>query len=380
MAARERVQLVWEATLRGKFPDIPLPDDITAEDFGESPMFVTLPIMPVNARSRNERTYTRPAVESIVRQVNEKRPNGFWGHLPVEEYSTRYDVPAVRWLAATIEDGMAWGKLVAITPDAREHFRVAKAANASVGTSIYGWGEMDGDNVVSLDLESIDLADPSRVGILAAVAVPVVTAEMVKGEDMATLQELQTERDTLAQRVAELERERDTLAQQVTEQRDYGAIAGEFTTYFGEGADAAMLIKSIYEALLNIQQSLGLEGRISVNLVDVQRMVGEMAVERQQRMIADTVAAVIPHEPLREFVRGMLGDVKDSAAVSAKVESIMAGAAYQALAKAIVTAEMGPSAIVTAHVGESDKRKAEMDKIEAEARQTAAGLWGGSKG
>lgn len=368
---RERIQLVWEATLRGKFPDIPLPDDIVAEDFGESPMFVTLPIMPVNARSRNERTYTRPAVESIVRQVNEKRPNGFWGHLPVEEYSTRYDVPAVRWLAATIEDGMAWGKLVAITPDAREHFRVAKAANASVGTSIYGWGEMDGDNVVSLELESIDLADPSRVGILAAVAVPVVTAEMMEGEDMATLQEVQSERDALAQRVAELEAANTALTAQVAEQRDYGAIAGEFMTYFGEGVDPASLIKSVYEALYAMQQSLGIEGRISVNLVDVQRMVGEMAAERRQRLISDTVAGLVPHEPLREFVREMLGDVKDAAAAKAKVESIMAGAAYQALAKAVVTSEMGPGAIVTAHVTETDKRKAEMDKIEAEGRKMA---------
>jgi hypothetical protein len=241
---RERLNIVWEATLRGSFPAIPLPEDISIEDFGADPMFVTLPIMPVGARSRNERTYTRPAVEAIVRQVNENRPSGFWGHLPVEEYSTRYDVPAVRWLAAEIVDNVAWGKLVAITTEAKEHFRTAKAANARVGTSIYAWGEMEGESVLTLDLESIDLADPARVGILDAVSVPHLTAEMTEttGEaDMAALQEVEQERDALRAQVAELQGK-------LNEQRDYGGIVAEFRTYFGETTDAAVLMKKIGRA------------------------------------------------------------------------------------------------------------------------------------
>lgn len=364
------IHILWEATLRGSYPSIPLPEDINVEDFGPDPMFVTLPIMPVGARSRNERTYTRPAVEAIVRQVNENRPSGFWGHLPIEDYANRYDVPAVRWLAAQIVDDMAWGKLVAITTEAKEHFRTAKAANARVGTSIYAWGEMEGENVITLDLESIDLADPARVGILAAVAVPQVTAEMAQvneaGEaDMAgSLQEIEKERDALRAQVAELQGKLD-------EQRDYGRIAASFYTYFGEGTDAAALMKSIYEALGAMQRDLNIDGSIEVAVVDMQRMVNELATGQRRAAVQAVVAELVPDEALRALVADMLDDSTDAKTARAKIEKIQAGETYQKLAKTLTVAEMGGPAVAAAKVSEKADRDAQLDELEKKGRETA---------
>src|SRR5688572_1028967 len=94
--------LLQISELRGAYPDIVLPEAMRNE-FGADALFVTLPIGRAGARSRNGRTYTREAVQAMVDAVNANRPEGRWGHLRDEERSTRYDPPAIRWLAAMMD-------------------------------------------------------------------------------------------------------------------------------------------------------------------------------------------------------------------------------------------------------------------------------------
>jgi hypothetical protein len=99
---RARLRLTCLSEMRGGYPDIPLPEDIDRAALGEAAFFVTLPIGQAGAQSRNGRTYSRAAVEGMVAQINARRPEGMWGHLSEAEAGTRYDPPAIRWLAACL--------------------------------------------------------------------------------------------------------------------------------------------------------------------------------------------------------------------------------------------------------------------------------------
>lgn len=87
---------------KGDFPKIPLSSDIQLTEMGNDPFFVPLHV---------GRVYERSAVESLVHQISEKRPEGGWGHLHVSEFGTRYEPSAIRLLAATLaQDGTAWAR------------------------------------------------------------------------------------------------------------------------------------------------------------------------------------------------------------------------------------------------------------------------------
>src|SRR5690606_32080052 len=95
-----------------------------------------------------------------------RRPGGMWGHLSDEEFGTRYDPPSIRWLAAMADgNGVVWGKAVALNEQTRDYYRYAKAAKALVGTSLFAMGEADGDSIIHMNLITLDIADPARVGV-----------------------------------------------------------------------------------------------------------------------------------------------------------------------------------------------------------------------
>jgi hypothetical protein len=85
------------------------------------------------------------------------------------------------WLAAELDStGTAWAKgyVMPQAKDVRDYVKARKAAHAAVGTSLYGMGEMEDDGTVTkLDIETIDLVHPQRVGVLMASSVPILTAE-----------------------------------------------------------------------------------------------------------------------------------------------------------------------------------------------------------
>lgn len=173
---RHRMQMTIMTEMAGPYPEIKLPDDV---DTTTDPFFVTLPVGQIDARSQNQRNYRRKAMENLRDQVNERRPEGMWGHLRDDEIGTKYAPPAMRWLAATIDaNGVVWAKGRPLTPEARNYYQQAKLDNARVGTSIFAWAEMDGDDVIALDLITIDVADPARVGVPMTAARPLITQEM----------------------------------------------------------------------------------------------------------------------------------------------------------------------------------------------------------
>lgn len=185
MAKFSGVLMEATATFGGRFPTIPIDEAMRAgvvDDMKDpDPMYITLPIGKVDSQSRNGRTYPRAAMEAMVEAINTYRPSGQLGHLRETDRPYSFSVGPLKWLGAVIEqDGTVWGKayVLPFAEDVRQHIKVAKFARSPIGTSLYGMGETDDeDRVISLQVESIDLVDPSRVGVREAAVVPTITAE-----------------------------------------------------------------------------------------------------------------------------------------------------------------------------------------------------------
>jgi DNA-binding FrmR family transcriptional regulator len=179
-----------ETTLSGKYPEIPIAETVISE-LGSSPLFVTLPLGAIGAKSLNGRRYNKESVEAIADAINTEKSIGQKGHLRDDERPYVFEIPPLMWLGAKIDDkGKLWGKAFVLEsfPEVREYVRVAKLTNARIGTSIYGTGEIDEDGTVhNLKIESIDLAHPGRLGVPIAAAVPMLTAETYQGSEAARL-------------------------------------------------------------------------------------------------------------------------------------------------------------------------------------------------
>lgn len=330
-----------EAKLEKGFPDIKTPSDIDLSDVDERDrLFVTMPIMPVGATSRNGRKYDDAIVADMVRQINEERPAGFYGHIPADKRSTHHEPAAIRWVAAEIVGGKAWGKFVVTRQDAREDIRWAKRTNARIGTSIYGMAEMDGGKVRKITLESIDLAAVNRLGVPEAAARPVFTAEMAgaEGED-----------DVTEQQVAELTGQRDSLQVQVSE--------------LTARAEAAEQARTHAENQLQVMEGIA-EG--------LRTTIGELKAKELEREIDDLVISIVPVEEMRDVLRELLTGSQSVLAAQKKAEQFMAGAAYQKLAKALAAEQMGPGAIVAPKAEETSEREKLIERALAEGKKAAA--------
>lgn len=262
----ETTQIIFEhaSRFRGTPPPVPFAEGLDEADFSGEEL-VTLPLLPIGAKSRNGYHYGEQAVRSVVNQINEKRPEGRWGHLRKEDRATHYEPAAVRWVGAIVdESGLAWGKAHLITEQAKRHFHAAKSAKARVGTSLYGEATLNGQNVVSINLETIDIADPERVGIVQANAVPhIVTQEMQESEENLVseqlIQELTQARDTANSRIAEMQTIIDTHAAFIAElcqltgaekQEDIKTVVAELVTARNEAeAERAEAVKVAREAV-----------------------------------------------------------------------------------------------------------------------------------
>ena len=195
-AIKATLQLETISELRGGFPQIPYAmgvkyDELVAADLaeGREPMFVNLPLAQFGQVSRNRRKYSEAEVRRMYNRIMQSQVTGALGHLTVDERSHAFEIPAVKWVGATIEGNQLWGKLYVLAhrEDVREYFRVQKASGGRVGTSLYGMGyeeyDPEGDvwNVLDLELEQIDVVHPDRVGVLfAATLPPHITTETIQ--------------------------------------------------------------------------------------------------------------------------------------------------------------------------------------------------------
>ena len=300
VAERLRLTLTCISELRGAYPEIALPDDIDRSALGEDAFFVTLPLGQAGALSRNGRRYSRAAVEQMVAQINLRRPEGMWGHVAPDETATRYDPPAIRWLAAQIDaEGIVWGKGLPLTGQARDYYRLAKATNARVGTSLVAWAQMDGDEVKALELVTVDLADPARVGVAVTAAKAHLSKEMKESAEYRVMRDEEKENEFT-------QRRKGAATQEVA--REAGELAA-LTELLGAGDPLARVSELIAE-----RDSL-LEAVITAAVERVVRVPAALGVVEQLvrarkpqtlAQVGDAVAAVLTSESVQALLRETL--------------------------------------------------------------------------
>lgn len=298
-------------------PDIQLPADVDLKALeaalGEL-VFATLPIGKVDVQSRNKRRYTRESVASLVKQVNELRPEGRWGHLSEEEMGTRYEPPAIRWLAATLDSkGMAWGKALALTEEAKRHFKAAEATKSKIGSSIFGVEPVVNEqgSIVNYRLVTIDLANSERVGIPEATAVPKITKEMAGEENMPqengttpTVSEV-----AVIQQRDELKHKVDDLEIQVNNLTPFKADVSKIreTLALSEKGNVVASVTELSTQVNAIRETFGLDA--GVNLATFLRDYHERHLKLAQEntaLLGATVKAVVEEQVKIESARGMI--------------------------------------------------------------------------
>lgn len=169
---------------KGDYPDVPLADGVNLSELketDESPMFVTLPIIPeIGATSGGGLLYDKALAESIVRQINEKRPPGIYGHLK----DRHKDFPKAEafWVGAKEHNNSVWAKAYVPPGAARDDIRRKKAIGGKIASSIYGTAKYEQvkpgvRRAATFNLESVDFAPPERAS-LGYGATPHITAEI----------------------------------------------------------------------------------------------------------------------------------------------------------------------------------------------------------
>lgn len=316
-------------------PNIPLPAEINLERLAKSLrktdpselVFDTRPIgKPIT--SRNNRTYGAASVKRLVEQVNEKRPEGRWGHVDGDG-----SPPPFRWLAAVYDETTqtGWAKYVALTDEAERYIASSEELKARVGTSIYAHNAKLGkdDVIEDYDLIRIDFANAEVLGIPSMATVPNVTKEELEdleGNNMGantTPTTPVTPVTEVAADVAQKERLIESYERDIAELKQHDNVLNAVCEQFGVKRENILETVKSYRsanAALTTENKKLLEGYIT-----------------------GAVAEAVVSEDVRDIVTEMVNQRSPAtrAEVDAAVASVTAQESVKKLLKAAVLAETG---------------------------------------
>lgn len=342
--------------LRGSFPDVPTAAGVDMEALraqDPDPMFLTLSVIPqVGMVSRNGLLYDDALAASIVAQINDKRPDGIFGHLKEEERSTAFPEPAAIWVGAMLENGKAWAKGYIPPGPAKERIRRLKATGGQIATSIYGKGDFEPVSqgvrrLKNFDLESLDFAPPARAALRNG-SQPNVTAELEQENPDMDRNQIISEltvgdlpaalRDQIVAPVSATVAE---LRQAVT---DRDVLVSELQTVVAEFQRAS------FDAQLDARIA-----ELTAWNVTTDDAKAKMAAFRRT---------------LRGRIVSELGDKRDEQAVAETIDA--AWADLQPVAEAVRDALAGPAAIVASKVG--SKRTLDLSPAAVAAARAKTGI------
>jgi hypothetical protein len=308
-------------------PNIPLPAEINLERLAKSLrktdpselVFDTRPIgKPIT--SRNNRTYSAASVKRLVEQVNEKRPEGRWGHVDGDG-----SPPPFRWLAAVYDETTqtGWAKYVALTEEAERYIMSSEELKARVGTSIYAHNAKLGkdDVIEDYDLIRIDFASAEVLGIPSMATVPHVTKEELEDLEENNMGANTTSTTTaapvteVAADVAQKERLIESYERDIAELKQHDNILNAVCEQFGVKRENILETVKAYRsanAALTTENKKLLEGYITSAVAEavvseaVRDIVTEMVNQRSPATRAEVdaaVAAVTAQESVKKLLK-----------------------------------------------------------------------------
>jgi hypothetical protein len=195
-------------------------DKLTEDD--PKPLFVTVEVANESI-SKNKRRYTKELLQDICRQINEKKPNAYSGHLKEEDRATANPEVQTIWLGAKVVSRkgkfaiIAKGYVLPTASSLRTYLKKALAAGKKATVSIYGTAVQKWNSVVKaydishFNLESIDWARHLSEGVAGAGLLSVASemANMEDREDVlksTTLSEMESVNPTLVSEFKDLGR------------------------------------------------------------------------------------------------------------------------------------------------------------------------------
>jgi len=305
--------------------DVPVDKTIISElsDGDKDPMFVTIEVINEGV-SRNGRAYDKHVIESLAEQINENKPDGFYGHLADDERHTKFPEPQTIWLGAKVLEVGGKTRLFAkgyILPEAktlRSYLKKAKVAGKNVAVSVYGLAKVVKDKVKNISivqdmtLESIDWARPGAEGVLN-MGLFSVTSEMAQdnkiteGEPMdrlevlksATFEEMQEANSTLLSEMV------DSTVAEVESQ--YADVVAEMTAIKDELGDKPVsVIKEMTQKLREYELDTQLRDKVestTARKVIKQLVVSEMANGTE---VSESIDKVLNSETGKAIIKEML--------------------------------------------------------------------------
>jgi len=284
--------------------DVPVPqeriDRIKAQD--EDALFVTVEIE--EGLSKSNRLWTAESLHSIARQVNEKLPVGYRGHIKEQDDPFAFPDPQTAWLGArTINRD---GKVVCrvkgyvLNQEMKRLLKLGAVDGVSVrGDAVLSPRRGGTVEIKDFDLESIDWARKGRSGMKNKIVS--VTTEMLEGgnqvedKDIAALTE-----DELRKHNRLLVQDIENKAKQPLEEK-----IAEQTTKLEKAEPEHSLLNSIREKL-----GLDENGDILENLGSILDKV-EGAVKTEVRnFISDVVGKKVKTEQGKKLVLRMVGEME----------------------------------------------------------------------
>lgn len=337
---------------RGSFPDVPISAGVNLDELKEldaNPFYVTLPIVPeVGAISKNGLLYDEALVNSVEKQINDKRPGGIFGHLKDEERNTAYPIPSGMWVGAKRVGQALWAKCYVPPGVTRDHMRTLKAIGGSISTSIYGKGDFekvkDGvRRLTNFNLESLDFAPPERAA-LGYGSTLMVTSEFENNEDNNNM----TREELLAGLTA------NDVPASVREQIAQGAQASRVTELTTQLSDRDVLIAELQRTVAE-QRVREFDAALDTRIAELINwpIKGDEAKKK-----LDSFKRTLRSRIIAEF-----GDKREASRIAEVVATVWAE--LQPLAETVRDALAGPSAIVASRVRGAPKFEVTQETMNA---------------
>lgn len=359
MPEKTLIHLIEQAT--------PMAADDTMPDFesysnhpivegDESPMFITLRLLPRGAKSRNDRYYPPEEIDRVADQINARPGRVFAKKGHVYDFQT----PTIYWMSAKYDENktMLWGKgYIPKTEEGfREYVRIAKRMNAEIGTSIWGYAYTDEDGRIrELEISRIDVVDAGETGIPEATTMPHLSTESVSvanqeadaGETIEDIEEMGPKVEDETQKVEAAEFQPSVNADAVVSRKAYDEAIAEGMEARRE-REALQKENAQFRAQIESVRELGYEGDIVTVIETLQNERDEYAREVEGLIESDIERAVqeaVAIEHLRPLIIEQVTSQNPRVRkdVRTALEAVMAKESVKRALQSAVVTESGPA-------------------------------------
>lgn len=287
---------------------IKLADGVNLEELtkgDKNPLFVTKEVLHEGV-SVNKREYDRKMIKEVYKQILQKKPNAYKGHIIPEQRDSANPNSRTIWIGAGLKevDGKlavyAKGYVLPKEVKFKDYLRRAVAAGKEIPTSIHGMSEVFFDSVkkvikvAKFDLESIDWARDLSEGVKSLDKTVLLTNEMSSNLDdtkmdytKITLKGLRENRPDLLEKIEQ----KSASSQLVTEMsKALGVEAEKLNTVITEQA------QELEKAKVQVTEMRQAQGENVLNEI-LDKKVSDPAI----RLVAKTLTSGKVKEVISEM-------------------------------------------------------------------------------